>query len=74
MDVSEDDFEVIKEYLSQEEGNKAENEDLVKPSNAADKTLSVLAVICLVLSFVGLIVGTIYLAFCSRMVLSSMWK
>ena len=59
VDVSEDDFEVIKKYLSQEEGNKAEKEDLVKPSNAADKTLSVLAVICLVLSFVGLIVGFI---------------
>ena len=59
VDVSEDDFEVIKKYLSQEEGNKAEKEDLVKSSNAADKTLSVLAVICLILAFIGLIIGFI---------------
>ena len=59
MDVSDDDFEVIKKYLSQEEGIKVENEDLVKPSNAADKTLSVLAVICLILAFIGLIIGFI---------------
>ena len=57
VDVSEEDFEVMKKYLSQNDEAKTENEGMVKPSNAADKTLSVLAIICLILSFVGLIVG-----------------
>lgn len=59
VDVSEDDFEVMKKYLQQEEDVNIEDEGLVKPSNAADKALSVLAVICLVLAFIGLIVGFI---------------
>ena len=57
VDVSEEDFEVMKKYLSQNDEAKTENEGMVKPSNAADKTLSVFAIICLILSFVGLIVG-----------------
>ena len=61
VDVSEEDFEMMKDYLIKEETVKpkviTEDEGLVKPSNAADKTLSVLAVICLILAFIGLIVG-----------------
>ena len=63
VDVSEEDFEVMKKYLSQNDEvsqndeAKTENKGMVKPSNVADKTLSVLAVICLVLAFIGLIVG-----------------
>ena len=57
VDVSEEDFEVIKKYLSQNDEAKTENEGMVKPSNAADKTLSVFAIICLIMAFIGLIVG-----------------
>lgn len=57
VDVSEEEFEMMKKYLSQNDEAKTENEGMVKPSNAADKTLSILAIICLILSFVGLIVG-----------------
>ncbi|MBQ8958759.1 MAG: hypothetical protein IJ057_09740 [Bacteroidales bacterium] len=57
VDVSEDDFEAMKKYLSHDENTMTEDEGIVKPSNAADKTLSILAIICLILAFVGLIVG-----------------
>lgn len=59
IDIGEDDFEAMKKYLQQEEDVKTEDEGLVKPSNAADKTLSILAVICLILAFIGLIIGFI---------------
>ena len=64
VDVSEDDFEKIRKYLPKEEEDviKTEDEGMVKPSNAADKTLSVLAVICLVFAFIGLIVGFVGLS------------
>ena len=61
VDVSEEDFEVIKKYLSQNDEAKTENEGMVKPSNAADKTLSVFAIICLIMAFIGLIVGFVEL-------------
>jgi len=57
IDVSEDDFEVMKKYLLQDDEAKTENEGMVKPSNAADKTLSIFAIICLIMAFIGLIVG-----------------
>ena len=60
VDVSEDDFELMKNYLQQEKQEKeirTEGEGLVKPSNAADKALAILAIIVLVLAFVGLIIG-----------------
>ena len=56
IEVSDDDFEAMKKYLLLDDGNKVD-ENTVKPSNAADKTLSALAKIYLILAFAGLIVG-----------------
>lgn len=57
VDISDSDFESIKPYLSLDEEDEIEKEKMVSPSNAADKTLSVLAVICLIFAFLGLIVS-----------------
>ena len=60
--MTEINTEKINKYPTNEEKIKAVDEGLVKPSNAADKTLSILAIICLILAFVGLIVGFIGLS------------
>lgn len=59
VDVSDDDYEAMKKYLVLEENSGLEDEGMVKPRNAADKALSILAVICLILAFIGLIVGLV---------------